>query len=67
LNPFCIAEVIVFIWKNSNRRAERSPRDIVAFEPTSRYNYRIRCHAKRASGVRQVALKVVSSDVVVVF
>ncbi len=66
-DPMSTLEVIVFIWKSSNRRAERSPRDIVAFEPTSRYNYRIRCHAKRASGIRQVALKVVSSDVVVVF
>jgi hypothetical protein len=60
-------EVIVFVWKGNNRRAERSPRDIVAYEPGSRYNYRIRCYAKRASGIRQVGLKVVSADIVVVF
>ena len=66
-DPMATLEVVVFIWKGSNRRAERSPRDIVAFEPASRYNYRIRCHTKRASGIRQVTLKVVSSDIVVVF
>ena len=60
-------EVIVFVWKGTNHRAERSPRDIVAVEPASRYNYRIRCYAKRASGIRQVTLKVVSTDIVVVF
>lgn len=60
-------EVIVFVWKGNNRRAERSPRDIIAYEPGSRYNYRIRCYAKRASGIRQVTLKVVSADIVVVF
>lgn len=60
-------EVIVFVWEGSSHRGERSPRDIVAFEPASRYNYRIRCYAKRTSGIRQVTLKVVSADIVVVF
>lgn len=66
-DPMATLEVVVFIWEGKSRRAEHSPRDIVAFEPMSRYNYRIRCHTKRASGIRQVTLKVVSSDIVVVY
>jgi hypothetical protein len=57
----------VFVWKGTARRVVRSPRDIVTFEPATGYNYRIRCHAKRAGIIRQVSLKVIGSGVVVVY
>lgn len=60
-------EVVIFVWKGSGRRMLRSPRDIVAFEPATGYHYRIRCYAKRNGGIRQQALRVIRSGVVVVY
>lgn len=66
-DPMSTLEVIVFVRKGTARRVSRSPRDIVAFEPATGYNYRIRCHAKRDGIIRQVTIKVISSGVVVVY
>jgi len=66
-DPMATLEVIVFVREGTARRVARSPRDIVTFEPATGYHYRIRCYAKRAGTVRQVALKVISSGVVVVY
>jgi hypothetical protein len=60
-------EVIVFVSTGTARRLTRSPRDIVTFEPATKYNYRIRCYAKRDGSIRQVALRVINSGVIVVY
>jgi len=59
--------VIVFVREGTARRVERSPRDIVTFEPATGYNYRVRCYAKRDGSIRQQTLRVISSGVVVVY
>lgn len=66
-NPMSTLEVVVFVWKGAARRVVRSPRDIVTFEPSTGYDYRIRCYARRDGSARQVSLKVISSGVVVVY
>lgn len=66
-DPMSTVEVVVFVWKGTGRRAARSHRDIVAFEPATGYHYRIRCHAKRDGHVRQQTLRVIGSGVVVVY
>jgi hypothetical protein len=66
-DPMSTLEVIVFVRKRTSHRLTRSPRDIVTFEPATGYNYRIRCYAKRDGSIRQKALKVISSGVVVVY
>jgi hypothetical protein len=66
-DPMATLEVIVFVREGTTRRLTHSPRDIVTFEPATGYNYRIRCYAKRDGSIRQEALKVISSGVVVVY
>jgi hypothetical protein len=66
-DPMSTIEVVVFVWKGSGRRMLRSHRDIVAFEPGTGYHYRIRCYAKRDDGIRQQALRIIRSGVVVVY
>jgi hypothetical protein len=66
-DPMSTLEVIVFVSPGTARRLTRSPRDIVAFEPATGYNYRIRCYAKRDGSIRQTTLKVLSSGVTVIY
>jgi hypothetical protein len=66
-DPMASLEVIVFVWEGQNHRLERSPRDIVAYEPATKYNYRVRCYARRESRVRQASLRVLPSGVTIVF
>ena len=60
-------EVIVFVRRGTARRVARSPRDIVTFELATGYHYRVRCYAKRDGSIRQQALRVLGSGVVVVY
>jgi hypothetical protein len=55
------------VWAGTNQHPERSPRAIVCFDPRSGYHYRIKVYAKLKNGIRQVAAKAISSDIVVVF
>jgi hypothetical protein len=66
-DPMSTLEVIVFVRNGGARRATRSPRDIVTYEPATGYNYRIRCYAKRNGSIRLARLKVIGSGVVVVY
>ena len=60
-------ETVVFVWAGGKNDVEPSPRAIVAYEPQTGYNYRIRVYAKFANGIRLTRVKVIRSGVVIVY
>ncbi len=60
-------ETIVFVWAGGKDDVAPSPRAIVAYEPTTGYNYRIRVYAKFANGIRLTRVSVIRSGVVIVY
>jgi len=60
-------EAVVFVWAGPKGSLAPSPRTIVAYEPDTGYNYRVRVYAKSKSGVRLTRVKVIRSGVVLVY
>ncbi len=61
-----LVELVAFVWPGIQPPREASRRSIVAYDTRREYHYRIRAYAKCKQGIRQIAIRLVPSGVIIV-